>query len=244
MEGILISSLIVFSIGVIFAVALSLINRKYLSFPQDDIVMMIAGVAGIIILVLLAILIIPSFLSNKDYSIWIINGVATKGGQGWMMGIFVSLMIAVFAYFLIILISNMLLKIIYLFSVPVTLDVASRKNNTERVIRWKEELFDFIEIKPAWMTKYSNNPYQAKARRSIDKITDQAKLLEIVKRAPNPLTRGYAVHRLTDQLILTDLAKTDRHNDVRQVAFLNIKDENLRNEIKSFWAEGEYKIIK
>ena len=79
-------------------------------------------------------------------------------------------------------------------------------------------LFDLF--KPAWMS--SNYEKAVTAARNE---TDQYKLLEIAKKAPNDSVRAEAVHKLTDQYALAEFAKNDSHHGVRLAAVRRLTDQ-------------------
>lgn len=71
-------------------------------------------------------------------------------------------------------------------------------------------------FKPAWMTNTKNYAKAQKIAASIyNKETDQRKLAEISKNAPNDMIRQAAIEKLSDVSILADLAQNDVRADTR-----------------------------
>jgi flavoprotein len=65
----------------------------------------------------------------------------------------------------------------------------------------------------------------------VKKITDQKVLTDIAKNGEDSYTRGMAVKNITDQNVLSDIIKNDKHWDVRVEAVKNITDQNMLVEI-------------
>ena len=83
-------------------------------------------------------------------------------------------------------------------------------------------LFDFFKSKPAWQ---SNN--KEEALRSIDKLTDQSKLIEVIKTAPISDVRKYAMEKLVevidDEKTLLQIVLTSDYHIVVEKAFNKLK---------------------
>jgi flavoprotein len=65
----------------------------------------------------------------------------------------------------------------------------------------------------------------------VKKITDQKVLTDIAKNGEDSYTRGMAVKNITDQNMLVEIAKNDVNFSVRHVALEKIVDPDIRNQI-------------
>lgn len=82
-------------------------------------------------------------------------------------------------------------------------------------------------LKPAWQGKN-----EAKALSAVEKETDQAKLAEIYTKAPLLAVRQATIQRVTDQTVLTDLAKSYARNGPTLMEIMkNLTDQSTLADI-------------
>lgn len=80
-------------------------------------------------------------------------------------------------------------------------------------------------FKPVWMTDKQGK--KNKAVVAVQKVTDQAKLAKIARKAPLGEVRAEAVTRMTDQDALYDVATSDWHHIARKMAVRRMDEANL-----------------
>ena len=80
-------------------------------------------------------------------------------------------------------------------------------------------------FKPAWMTDKQGK--KNKAVEAVQKVTDQAQLAKIARKAPLGEVRTEAVSRMTDQDALYDIATSDWHYVVRKMAVRRMDEAHL-----------------
>ena len=80
-------------------------------------------------------------------------------------------------------------------------------------------------FKPAWMTDKQGK--KGKAVDAVQKVTDQAQLAKIARKAPLGEVRAEAVSRMTDQDALYDIATSDWHYVVRKMAVRRMDETHL-----------------
>lgn len=80
-------------------------------------------------------------------------------------------------------------------------------------------------FKPAWMTDKQGK--KNKAVDAVQKVTDQAQLAKVARKAPLGEVRAEAVSRMTDQDALYDIATSDWHYVVRKMAVRRMDEAHL-----------------
>jgi hypothetical protein len=81
-------------------------------------------------------------------------------------------------------------------------------------------------FRPAWDSKKWK-----RAVKAVEKITDEATLERIAKKARCWQAREAAVERLTNQSLLADVAKNDKDSDVRKAAVERLTDQSILADV-------------
>lgn len=92
-------------------------------------------------------------------------------------------------------------------------------------------------FKPAW-----KNRDWRKRQKAVEKLTDQAVLVDIVKNDDSMFVREAAVEKITDQAVLADVAKNAKHSDMREAAFAKLSDPVIKADVETFYKVKEQKL--